>query len=310
LRPGAVQPEPDMAPGQAARYSMVMGSLNRSIAGAIALACILVLTGGALSAQEGTSTGALAPQTAAPAASAPPAVPAEAPAATGTTADAAIPTGAPAAARKGFGAWLASPSAYRPELGLIFIANLDPESGIATTHLITDSFGFALEYGLGSKGLFGFEPGLTLYGNYYTLSAAGKAVPCGAELRDVYMIGALLDLPFLLELRLGPRFHMSAGAGLTLHLRVGIKAAPDIGIQGDTSDDDAVLQTINLYYWSMGRFFLPSTILRFEYAAKEKLSFGLAFKAYWPIFNLWAGEDLGFFDQMILGVALTARFAR
>ena len=303
-----------MAPGQTARYSMLMGSLKRSIAGALALTCILALPAGGLSAQEGSSTAATAPQAAGPAASAAPTasptVPTEAPVAAGEATDAALPAAPPAGTRQGFGAWLVSPAAFRPELGLLFISNLDPESGIATTHLITNSFGFGLEYGLGRSGLFGFEPGLTVYGNYYTLSAAGKAVPCGAELRDVYMLGALLDLPFLLELKLGPRFRMAAGAGLTLHLRVGIKAAPDVGTQGDTSDDDAVLLAINSYFWSMGRFFMPSTLLRFEYAAKEKLGFGLAFKAYWPIFNFWAGEDLGFFDQMILGVAITARFAR
>lgn len=287
-----------MAPEPAARYTTCMGSLNRSFAGALALVCLLALAGGGLPAQE--TPGATPPTDAAPAAP----VPAESPAAP-ESAVAALPDGT---TKKGFGAWLASPAAYRPEMGLLFIANLDPESGIATTHLITDSFGFALEYGLGGKGLWGFEPGLTVYGNYYTLSAAGKAVPCGAELRDVYMIGALLDLPFLLELGLGPHFRISTGAGLAFHLRVGIKAAPDVGVQGDTSDDAAVIQAINSYFWSMGRFFLPSTILRFEYEAKEKFSLGLAIKAYWPIFNLWAGEDLGFFDQMILGAAITARF--
>ena len=274
----------------------------------MALACILACPGGRLPAQEAPAAAAQATtQAAQPATSTP------LPEATASTEAPAAPEAAvPAAATKSFGAWLASPLAYRPEMGLLFIANRDPEAGVATTPplLITNSFGFSLEYGLGGKGLFGFEPGLTLYGSYYTLSAAGKAVPCGAELRDVYMIGALLDLPFVLELRLGPSFNMAAGAGLALHLRVGIKAAPDVGIQGDTSDDAAVLQTINLYYWSKGRFLLPSTLLRFEYAAREKLSFGLAFKAYWPVFNLWAGEDLGFFDQMILGVAVTARFAR
>lgn len=277
---------------------MYMASLSRSFPGALALACFLALSGVNASAQE------------APAAT--PSTQAAAPASAETPAPAdATPQTTPApAAKTGFGAWLASPAAYRPEMGLLFIANRDPEAGIATNHLITNSFGFALEYGLGGQGLFGFEPGLTVYSNYYTLSAAGKAVPCPPEIRDVYMIGALLDLPLLLELRLGPRFSLTAGGGLTLHLRVGIKAAPDIGIQGDTSDDDDVLKTINLYYWSMGRFFLPSTTLRLDYTAKEKFSFGLAFKAYWPIFNLWAGEDLGFFDQMILGVALTARFAR
>ena len=295
-----------MAPGLPARYSMLMASLSRSFRGALALACILACPGGRLPAQEAPAAAAQATTPAAqPATSTP------LPEATASTEAPAAPEAAvPAAATKSFGARLASPLAYRPEMGLLFIANLDPGSGTATTHLITNSFGLALEYGLGSAGRFDFEPGFTLYGSYYTLSAAGKAVPCGAELRDVYMIGALLDLPFVLELRLGPSFNMAAGAGLALHLRVGIKAAPDVGIQGDTSDDAAVLQTINLYYWSKGRFLLPSTLLRFEYAAREKLSFGLAFKAYWPVFNLWAGEDLGFFDQMILGVAVTARFAR
>ena len=39
------------------------------------------------------------------------------------------------------------------------------QAGIATTHLITNSFGFAIEYGLGGAGNCGFETGLTVYGS-------------------------------------------------------------------------------------------------------------------------------------------------
>jgi hypothetical protein len=206
-------------------------------------------------------------------------------------------SGLAAAPKSAFGAWLASPSALRPGLGLLYVVNNDP--GTDTTNLITNSLVFGLEYPLTEGSPFTFEPKAATYGNYYTWTAANKAAPCGAEYRDVYALGLLLDLPVVFNLDLGKGFWFGAGGGLTLHLRAGIKVA---------SAADADVLAINKYFWAMGRFLLPSTMVRFEYAASDRLRLGVEAKAFWPLFNLFAGEGYGFFDQAILSFALSVRY--
>ena len=222
-----------MAPDGGSRYSKDMGSPTKTLMQTAALAAFLALQSGVLFAQAAGTPPADPATTTTPATQATP----DATAATLPATPDPGTGGAPAEATQGFLGWLASPQAYRPEMGLLFIANLDPDAGTASTHLITNNAGISLEYAVDGKGLVTFEPYLGFYGNYYTLSDSGKAVPCGAELRDVYMIGLTLDTPFFFNFRLGQKLRFSAGAGLLFHLRVGIKAADDIGIQGDTSDD-------------------------------------------------------------------------
>jgi hypothetical protein len=66
---------------------------------------------------------------------------------------------------------------------------------------------------------------------------------------------------------------------------------------------------INDWLWAKGRWFLPSTHLEYEYQAQGKIRMGAGLLAWWPIFNLWAGEGLGFFDQMMAGFTINLSFA-
>lgn len=192
--------------------------------------------------------------------------------------------------------FFARPAALRPGLGVLFGLNLDSSS--ETSHLITSSLGCGLEYPLG--GGFSFEPNLGAYWNYYELSASGRAVPTEISEGYIYAFGLLIDLPLVYTLRLGESFALSAGAGLCLHPRVGIKSLKSVA--------DDYVASVNSYFWSDGRFFLPSSLLRVEYRLNDKISVDLGGKYLWPIFNLWAGEDLSFFDQSLIDVSMSFRY--
>jgi hypothetical protein len=192
--------------------------------------------------------------------------------------------------------FFARPAALRPSLGVLFGLNLDSNS--KTSHLITSNLGCGLEYPLGSG--FSFEPNLGAYWNYYELSASGRAVPTEISEGYIYAFGLLVDLPLVYTLRLGDRFSLAAGAGLCLHSRLGIKSLQSV--------EDDYAASVNSYFWSAGRFFLPSSLLRLEYRLNEKISVGLGGKFLWPIFNLWAGENLSFFDQSLIDASMSFRY--
>lgn len=212
----------------------------------------------------------------------------EAPAAEAPAAD----PGAPGAAAPGL-----APNAIRYELGVVAALNLDSSSGTAS--LVTNILGASASFPLSPSSRFSFEPGADLYWAYYGETASGRAVPIELENRDAFVVGILLDAPISYGIPLGEDFRLGLGAGLALNLRVGIKAAEEVA--------DGTVAAINSYFWSKGRFLMPSTSLRIEYRLTERFDFGFTARVFWPLFNLWAGEGLPILDQGIFGGALVVR---
>lgn len=249
----------------------------------------------ALFAALGSASAQAAPGSTAPTA-APPTAAADA-AATGQPAEAAPPAESPAdglaagSQARGF-----APAAIRYELGVVAALNLD--SGTGTASLVTNILGASLSFPLAPASRLSFEPGADLYWAYYG-EVADRAVPIELENRDAFVLALLLDAPLSYAIPLGEDFRLSLGAGLALDLRVGIKAAEEVA--------DETVAAINTYLWSKGRFLMPSTFLRIEYRLTENFDFGFAARAFWPLYNLWAGEGLPLLDQGIFGGSLVVR---
>ncbi len=189
-----------------------------------------------------------------------------------------------------------APASVRPGLGVVIALNLDESS--ETASLITNILGASLEVPF--AGGFAFEPGADLYWAYYELSARGRAVPTEVSDRMAFVLGLLLDLPFTYTVPLGGHFRLAFGLGLALNARVGFLADKSV-----TNDE---LMAINRYFWEVGRFAMPSTLLRIEYRLTERFDFGFAARALWPLFNLWTAEELPFLDQGIFGGSLVIRY--
>jgi hypothetical protein len=191
------------------------------------------------------------------------------------------------------------PESLRPSLGVIYVANLDASA--QTAALITNVLGSGVVFPFSPSSRWAFEPSADFYWGYYETTAAGRAVPTGVEYRTAFLIGFLVDAPIVFSLRFGEKWSMGMGAGLGFNVRLGINAAP-----GEVTA--AQVGAINRYFWEKGRFFMPSTLLRGEYRLTERVEFGFSARAFWPIFNLWAGENFPFLDQGIFGGVLLVRY--
>lgn len=209
----------------------------------------------------------------------------------------------------------AAPPAIRASMGGLGIINLDPEAGTSSsTCAFPGSMGLGLELGLTKKGLLSLEPGFELYQLYYRLDPDGttvgvKPLPMmGREYRDAWTMGLLAELPLVFNFGLGKLGRLSFGIGPAFNLRYGIQAAPNIYDMSSTDDDAAAMQAINSYFWAMGRWFTPSTFLRYEYGIDENSGMAFTARGYWPVFNFWTAEGLSFFDQMIVGLQVAAVF--
>lgn len=178
----------------------------------------------------------------------------------------------------------------------ILIVNNDPGTDTSAIHL-TGGIAASASYPLGDSPAFDLRPNVVLWRSWYYWTAAGKAVPVGVEDRDVWLLGLLIDLPLTFHTPLGKAMEFSAGLGLCLNLRVGFKA--------DAAESDATVAKINTYLWSSARFIMPTTSVGLSLKINDKLSGNLGIKAYWPVYNLWAGEGLGFLDQTMATLSLS-----
>ncbi|HUW40384.1 MAG TPA: hypothetical protein VMV90_05200 [Rectinemataceae bacterium] len=190
-------------------------------------------------------------------------------------------------------------TAVQFDLGIVTDLNLDPATSAGSSSLITNILGFGLTLPFRPGSRWSFEPTADFYWANFGL-VAGKAVPVDIGDRDAFVVGAILDAPVFYTFDMRPPWKLSLGAGLAINARYGFIAVS--GVSSSTVD------AINGYFWSGGRFIMPSTLARAVYNLTRHIDFGFTALAYWPIFNLWAGTGLSFFDQGIFGGSLVVRY--
>jgi hypothetical protein len=201
--------------------------------------------------------------------------------------------------------------AFRPELGVIVVQNLDPNS--QTFPLITNILGCGVVFPLGQSSHFAFVPSLDFYYSFYEWSnqpddgihydpaQPHRALPTESSERDAFVLALLLDLPLVYSFRVGNNWRLAAGMGLGFNMHLGISAAAEVPA--------SAVAGINNFFWEKGRYFMPSTLFRFEYRLTERVEFGFSARAYWPIFNLWIKEEgIPLLDQGIFGGSLGVRY--
>ena len=197
---------------------------------------------------------------------------------------------------------LEAPVAIRATWGVLFENLLDPSLSTpgALVRIPTPSlnfnFGASVIMPFSPDSRFSFDPSADIYYYYAELTQSGQALPSFEEYRDTFVLGLLLDTPISYSLPVGSKFLFGVGAGLCFDIRAAFPVA------GSTN-----APAINKYLWDKGRFLMPSTRIRAEYALTDNVRFGLTGRLLWPIFNLWTGEGYGFFDQSQYLVDVTIR---
>jgi hypothetical protein len=192
-------------------------------------------------------------------------------------------------------------TAIQIDLGVVTALNLDPATSAGSSSLVTNilGVGVVLPFEPGSR--WSFVPTADFYfANYQWFNHTGPAVLADIGDREAFVFGVLLNAPVVYSLNVKPPWKVSFGAGLAINARYGFMAVSGV----PSSDIDA----INSYFWSDGRFIMPSTMARVFYSLTRHVDFGFEALAYWPVFNLWAGRGLSFFDQGIFGGSLVVRY--
>jgi hypothetical protein len=194
---------------------------------------------------------------------------------------------------------LEAPDTLRANWGVLVESLTNPDlSSNVSSPSINFSFGAGLSMPWAPDSPLSFAPSADIY-YYYGEFTSGQPVATDEAFSSTFVLGILLNAPLVYTFPLSPKINLSAGAGLCLDLRFAFPS-------GEL--DKSAAAKSNSYYWGMGRFLTPSTILRFEYSLNERVGFGLSGRVLWPIYNLWTGEGYGFFDQAKYIVALVIRY--
>jgi len=190
-----------------------------------------------------------------------------------------------------------APESVRPTWGVLMEPLLDPEASSAIANpSINFNLGAGVVLPLASSPRWAVEPSADIYW-YYCAYMNDRAVPAEETLGDAFVLGLLVEAPFIYSFPISGRFSAGVGGGLCLDLRV----AFDVSSSGN-------IGSINGYLWDKARFILPSTLARVEYRLSDRVECGVQLRGLLPIFNLWTPDAPGFFDQAIFLVDMAIRY--
>ena len=162
------------------------------------------------------------------------------------------------------------------------------------------------EYGislpLNLNGTFAIVPEIDLFGTQYQLVGSGpRSIPTEVEYASsVWMLGIVVS----------PAVRFQLHVAKTLDW--GMSLSPSIILHVPTTSYDltsAQIGTITSYLYSKGRFFLPSAATFLDWQVLPKISLEFRVRSFFPIFHLWDGERLAFYDQLMIDGTLGIRFA-
>ncbi len=193
--------------------------------------------------------------------------------------------------------FLEAPESVRAAWGVLMESLLDPEASSSVANpSINFNLGAGVVFPLSRNPQWAFEPSADLYW-YYCGYVNDRAVPVEETLSDAFVLGILVDAPFVYSFPISGDFSAGLGGGLALNLRFAIDTAP-YGNLGEVYG----------YLWGAGRFILPSALARMEYRLSERVECGLQLRALLPVFNLWSPDSPSLLDQAILGVSMSIRY--
>ncbi len=142
---------------------------------------------------------------------------------------------------------------------------------------------------LTGDGPFFLEPTIEFFGSYYEWTGT-RTVPAPYESGTSFLtIGSLITLQSGLMYTLSKSIEMGGALGIDFLIRFPFE------FQNTAADTGNGLT----YFYTQGRFIYPETrfITRWHVADGVTLAFTL--RAMYPLFHLWDGESLPFYDQLL-----------
>ncbi|MGP1587357.1 MAG: hypothetical protein ACTTHG_03330 [Treponemataceae bacterium] len=136
-------------------------------------------------------------------------------------------------------------------------------------------FSFGIGGSIGFAKWFAFMPHIQFFGNYYLWNKE-NALPSPPENRTAYVPAILLDFPMCFVCPVG-KTQFSLGAGFVFYARVAFLTD---GVPPAEQDD---VKKINNFFWSNGRFFMPSFQLAWDFGLTNDSFCGIFVKYLLPM---------------------------
>lgn len=142
-----------------------------------------------------------------------------------------------------------------------------------------------------------FSPTVNLYFTR-NLYVNGMVLPASLENRMLFTTTFLFDFPFSYVFKTSFADYY-LGAGLSFFARFAL------GESVLEESEKPLVKNANEFYWSEGRFFMPSLRGEVVFNALENLRPGILFRVFLPLYNLWAKPGMPFAHSMEFSAALT-----
>lgn len=172
--------------------------------------------------------------------------------------------------------------------GLIYIGNSDQDSAPSP---ILRTIGATIP--VFRSGLFVISTGMQFWGSFYTYSNE-RALPQEMEAPgDLWnwILATMLDSRFGIEYPFNKKLTAGSDIGLSFLLRF-----PIVSSEAAKPDRVPVMQ----YFFFKGRFFYPETSIYLRWDVYKRVGVSFTVKSYYPVFHLWDGENLPFYDQLLI----------
>ena len=172
--------------------------------------------------------------------------------------------------------------------GLIYIGNSDQNSAPSP---ILRTIGANIP--LFRSGLFVISTGMQFWGSFYAYNGQ-RVLPQETEAPgDLWnwILASMLDSRFGIEYPFNKTLTAGSDIGLSFLLRF-----PIVSSKAAKPDRLSVMQ----YFFSKGRFLYPETSIYLIWNVYKRVGVSFTVKSYYPVFHLWDGENLPFYDQLLI----------
>lgn len=142
-----------------------------------------------------------------------------------------------------------------------------------------------------------FSPAVNLYFTR-NLYVNGMVLPASLENRMLFTTTFLFDFPVSYVFKTSFADYY-IGGGLSVFARFAL------GESVLEESEESLVKKANEFYWSRGRFFMPSLRGEVVFNTLENLRPGILLRCFFPLYNLWIKTGLPFVHSMEFSAAVT-----
>lgn len=196
-----------------------------------------------------------------------------------------------------FGLNALSLSTIDAHAGILWLGSAGDGQVIAPSPLLND-WGISLPVNFSST--ISVVPEVDLFGTQYQLLGS-RAVPTEIEYRSsVWLLDVLFDPAVRFQFHPSKRFTwgLSVGPALIFHVPT---------VSWDLTSQQ--ISQITGYFYAKERFIYPETGAFLLWQVLPRIGLEFRVRSFFPIFHLWDGEGLPFYDQLMIDGSVGLRFS-